>query len=118
MTAIPFQLADRAAVEATMQRAIGKIEVAAIRRGIQITKHQAREYVRQPHRLNKIDIALMDDFYSDPRRGLRRLDRLYDAEPKIAQFPINIALANLAAARLAFRVARRFEERQFLMAAE
>ncbi len=105
-----------------MERAFSKIEVAAIRRGIEVTKRQARAYIDQPHRLNHIGWALADDFHSDPRAGLRRLDRLEADEPKVAQFPINIRLANLAAARIAFRVARRFRERAvdrgFMLAAE
>ncbi len=102
---------------AAIAAAVAKVEAAAIRAQIAVTKTRARAYLQHPHKLNAIRWNLSQ---AEPVDGLRIVERLYREEPRSGGF-IDIPCTNLAAARVAFRWARRHEraaDRSAMLAAE
>lgn len=106
---------DRERNRAVMATALAAVERSAGRTAAIVTKIRARAYLQHPGKLNALRLNLSQ---ASPELGLRLVERLYADEPKVAQFPVNVTLTNLAAARVAFRWARRFEQRRNLLAAE
>jgi hypothetical protein len=100
---------------ATIGVALAAVERSAARMAVIALKIRARAYLKHPGKLNAIRWNLSQ---AEPAEGLRIVERLYRDEPKVAQFPVNVTLTNLAAARIAFRWARRFERQRNLLAAE
>jgi hypothetical protein len=102
---------------AAVTAAVAKIEAAATRAQITVTKSRARGYLKHPGKLNAIRWNLSQ---AEPSDGLRIVERLYREEPRSGGF-IDIPCTNLAAARVAFRWARRHEraaDRALMLAAE
>lgn len=111
--AVDHQARNSAAVAA----AIVKIEAAAIRAQINVTKSRARAYLKHPAKLNALRWNLSQ---AEPSDGLRIVERLYREEPRSGGF-VDVPCTNLAAARVAFRWARRHEraaDRATMLAAE
>jgi len=103
---------------AAVAAAVAKIEATAARTAIEAPKMRARAFLKHPGKLNALRWNLAQ---AEPTEGLRVVERLYADEPKVAQFPINIPLTNLAGARIAFRFLRRHEraaDRAAMLAAE
>lgn len=105
----------RARNDAIMAPHLAAIDRSAARAAVEITKRRARAYLARPTALNALDLNLSQ---ASAEAGLRTIERLSRAEPKVARFPINTSLTNLEAARIAFRWARRFERPRLLLAAE
>jgi hypothetical protein len=89
--------------------ALAAVERSAGRTAAIVTKIRARAYLERPAKLNALRLNLSQ---ASPELGLRIVERLHADEPKVAQFPVNVTLTNLAAAKVAFRWARRFEQRR------
>lgn len=102
---------------AAIAAAVAKIEAAATRAQINVTKVRARGYLKYPAKLNALRWNLSQ---TEPSEGLRIVERLYREEPRSGGF-IDVPCTNLAAARVAFRWLRRHEraaDRAALLAAE
>lgn len=102
---------------AAVAAAIEKVQAAAIRAQVIATKSRSRAFLRHPAKLNALRWNLAQ---AEPTEGLRIVERLYREEPRSGGF-IDIPCTNLAAARIAFRWARRHEravDRAAMLAAE
>ncbi|MCV9940956.1 hypothetical protein OIU35_31785 [Boseaceae bacterium BT-24-1] len=102
---------------AAIAAALAAVERSAVRTMISVTKTRARAYLQHPGKLNAIRWNLSQ---VEPAEGLRIVERLYRDEPRSGGI-IDIPLTNLAAARIAFRWARRHEraaDRAAMLAAE
>jgi hypothetical protein len=115
-----FSEAERAEIErrdregrernrAAVSVALAAVEKSAGRTAAIVTKIRARAYLERPAKLNALRLNLSQ---ASPQLGLRIVERLYADEPKVAHFPVSTTLTDLAAARVAFRWARRFEQRR------
>jgi hypothetical protein len=97
-----------------VERAEALVRRTATQQVVFRVKGNARRYLANPGSLNQVAVGLADNFYADPRAGLRRLERV----ETVARFPAAPSFISLAAARLALRHTRRFAERALLLAAE